>query len=180
MLFTFAISHPSLRFTKSNAAFLTSLFWTSYTLSRVVSTGLSLKFSPAQLIVGCHVIYMAGALLMMLFLDTSPSLITWLGTAILAFGLSPYWSNSTAWSVQYIQLTPASMALITMLYSSGLMLIPFFLGNQIAENPRFFLVSNTGLAVLLTAIAIALIVFGNTKRLRKHSSQNKALKAERH
>ena len=176
MVFTFAISHPSLKFTKSNAAFLTSLFWTSYTVSRVVTTGLSLKCSPAQLIVGSHVMYLASAVFMILFLDTSPTLVAWLGTALLAFGLSPYWANGTAWSVQYVQLTPTSLGLVMVLISSGVILIPFFIGNQIAENPQFFLYSNTGLAVLLTAVAAALVLYGNTRKLKRHESQNETVK----
>ncbi|XP_003748191.1 sodium-dependent glucose transporter 1 [Galendromus occidentalis] len=174
MVFTFAVSHPSLHFTKSQAAFLTSLFWASYTVSRIVTTGLSLKFGVAQLIVGSHFIYVTSVVLMMFFLDTSPALVTWLGTALVAFGLSPYWSNGTAWSVLFIQLTPGSVGLIMVLISSGVMLIPFIVVSRISENPQFFLYSNTGLALLLTAVAAALILYGNTKALKKHKKENKA------
>lgn len=178
MVLTFAVSHESLKFTRSKAAFLTSLFWASYTVSRVVTTGLSVKFSPAQLIVGTHVIYLLSALFMMLCLDASPMLVTWLGTGLLAFGLSPYWSNGTAWCVQFVQLTPTSMALVMVFISSGIMLIPFFIGNQISDNPQFFLYANTGLAVLLTAVAAVLVIYGNSKPLKKHQAENETAKID--
>ena len=180
MVFAFAVGHPSLKFTKSQAAFLTSLFWASFTVSRVVTTGLSLKLSPSQLIVGSHIIYVASALFMMLLIDTSPAFIVWLGTAFVAFGLSPYWANVTAWSVQYIQLTPGSIGLIMMPASSGMMLIPFIIGNQISANPQYFLYCNTALALLLTAIAVAIIVYGNTEALREYKTKNESIEMNSH
>ena len=111
---------------------------------------------------------------MMIFLHTAPALTTWVGTALIAFGLSPYWANGTAWSVQYVQLTPGALGNMLVLISSGVMLIPFFLGNQIDENPEFFLYSNSALAIILTALAAALIIYGNTSALTKHKKGKEA------
>ncbi|XP_003748192.1 sodium-dependent glucose transporter 1 [Galendromus occidentalis] len=180
MVYTFAVNHSSLNFSKSQAAYLTSLYWASYTISRVFTTILSLTLSPAQLIVGSHFIYLSSALSMMLFINSSPMLSSWLGTALVAFGLSPYWANATAWSVQYVQLTPAALGPILVVISSGVMLIPFFIGNQIDKNPQFFLYSNTALALLLTALAATLIIYGNTKALVRHKTGKEAERLNAH
>lgn len=167
MITTFAVRYESLRFTKTNAAYLTSLFWAFYTLSRMVSTGLSLKFSPAKLIVLMHVIYVAAAVTLFLFIDYSP-IVTWTCTAALAFGVSPYWANGTAWVVQYIQLTPRAMSVAVIIISSGVMTIPFIIGNRIEQYPTVFLYTNLSLAILLTVAGISLIIYGRTRTLRLH------------
>lgn len=64
----------------------------------------SLYLSPAKLIALFSTIMVIASLGTLIFIDVSP-IVIWLGTIMIAFGLSPYFGNVTIWGVQYIVLT---------------------------------------------------------------------------
>ncbi|OQR72456.1 sodium-dependent glucose transporter 1-like [Tropilaelaps mercedesae] len=141
--------YESLSYSKSNAAHLTFLLWASYTLSCMVPTGSSLMLGSTSTDCGT-----AGYLPRISALDVGdrrPVAYGSLGRNRFA-GIRPYLSNGSAWVVQYIQLTHAYISVTMIIEPSGIIAIPFIIGNRIKQNPAAFLYCSVGLAQLLTLI----------------------------
>lgn len=167
---TFVVRNPHLKFTKSEAAYLSSAFWLSYTLSRLLSTILSFKLTPGKMIVFFHTILMTATVGMLAFMNTS-KVFAWTGSILVSFGLSPYFGNVFIWGVQYILLGHTYMSILMVCICVGAMVPSALIGRVIDAQPMVMLWSHAGLATALTLCAVVLLVYGKTGRLREHEQK---------
>ncbi|OQR77553.1 sodium-dependent glucose transporter 1A-like [Tropilaelaps mercedesae] len=165
-LSTFVVRNEHLRFSKSAGAYLSSVFWISFTASRLLVTILSLKLTPAKLIAFFHAILMVSTVSMLTFVNMSP-VAAWLGTVMVAFGLAPYFGNATIWGVQYMVLTHYHMSFIMVSVCLGAMIPGLLIGPLIDSWPMVLMWGHTILATTLTLCGGALLLYGRTSLLRK-------------
>jgi FHS family Na+ dependent glucose MFS transporter 1 len=116
------------------AAYLTSAFWLSFTLGRLISVPLALRFSPRQMIrvalVGCLIF-----LTLALALHGSPPAL-WIVTIGLGFSMAPIYPSGFTLAGQSIQLTGRASGIILLGDSLGGMVLPWLVGQVIdASGP---------------------------------------------
>ncbi|OQR67400.1 sodium-dependent glucose transporter 1A-like [Tropilaelaps mercedesae] len=148
----------SLGFSKSSGAFLVSVFWGAFTLSRIVATGMSIKMDPMTMFYSSHVLVMLATIALTMFPRTE--WVIWSMSALYAFGLSPFFGNVCAWALQYLFLNHSYMAAITIFVCIGAMMPPIIIGPFIEKYPIALMYSNIALSSLMTATAIGFIVLG--------------------
>lgn len=163
---TFVVSIEELAFTKSSAAYLASVFWMSFTASRVIVTSLSFTVGIPKLMMAAHVALVAGTVCMVLFGGTSSTAV-WLGTVLSGLGIGPVFGNGTVWAVQYTILTHGDMSVITLVICGGFMIPALLFGRYIETVPMVLCYGVVGLAALLTCCAAAMLLYGRRPHLRE-------------
>ena len=113
----------------AGSAYLTSGFWFSFTIGRLISIPVGIRFSPRQIIpvalLGCLAI-----MLVVLFLPSSPALL-WLLTIVLGFCMAPLWPMGFTLAGQSIKLTARISSIVLMGDSLGGMVLPWLVGQII-------------------------------------------------
>ncbi len=118
-----------------SAAYLTSGFWLSFTLGRLVSIPMAARFRPQQIILTA----LLACLAVMLLLIVAPgsSLALWVSALGLGFGMAPIWPTGFTLAGQSLKLTGRVSAIILLGDSFGAMLLPWLAGRAIgALGPR--------------------------------------------
>lgn len=109
------------------AAYLTSGFWLTFTLGRLISIPLATRFKPQQLIAaalsGCLVVLGAA-----LILPRSSTLV-WILAAALGFCMAPIWPSGFTLAGQSLKLTARISGLILLGDSLGGMVLPWLVGQ---------------------------------------------------
>lgn len=141
----------------ARAAFLTSMFWLSFTLGRLMSIPMAIRFSSAHILVltlsGCAVF-----LGLLVVLPDSPEVL-WISVIGLGVSMAPIWPSGYNLAVQSIRLTAGVGAVIMMGDSVGGMVLPGLTGLFIERAGAsamtiLVLVSIAATAVAFLAIAV--------------------------
>jgi MFS transporter, FHS family, Na+ dependent glucose transporter 1 len=113
----------------SGAAYLTSGFWLSFTIGRLVSIPMATRFTPRQIIpaalIGCLVI-----LGLVVLLPGSNALL-WIATLMLGFCMAPIWPMGFTLAGQSLKLTARLSSIILLGDSFGGMVLPWLVGQVI-------------------------------------------------
>ena len=113
----------------AGSAYLNSGFWLSFTIGRLVSIPIGIRFSPRQVIplalLGCLAI-----MIVVLLLPASPALL-WLLTVVLGFCMAPLWPMGFTLAGQSIKLTARISSIVLMGDSLGGMVLPWLVGQII-------------------------------------------------
>jgi FHS family Na+ dependent glucose MFS transporter 1 len=141
----------------ARAAFLTSMFWLSFTLGRLISIPVAVKFASAQILVTA----LAGCALfvsLLLVFPGSPEVL-WVSVIGLGFSMAPIWPSGYNLAVQSIRLTAGIGAVIIMGDSVGGMVLPGLTGLVIERAGAsamtvLVLASIAGTAAAFAAILI--------------------------
>ncbi|KAM7432889.1 glucose transmembrane transporter [Porites harrisoni] len=125
-VYTYAVkSH--LRMTSAQGAFLTSVFWGSLALGRLVSIPIALFLSPAIMLlvdlIGCLV----SSLLMLIFRASESAL--WMGTSTFGLFMSNVFPTSVALAEQYFNVTGTVTCMFVVSAAIGEMIIPLIVGK---------------------------------------------------
>jgi FHS family Na+ dependent glucose MFS transporter 1 len=126
-IFTYA---TTLQITNAaGAAYLTSGFWLSFTIGRLISIPVSTRLHPRNIITAG----LAGCLIILILLILMPSstIFLWIATIILGFCMAPLWPTGYTLAGQSIKLTARLSAIILTGDSLGGMLLPWFVGLAI-------------------------------------------------
>lgn len=119
----------------AQGAYLTSAFWLSFTLGRLLSIPLATRLPPKTLLA----LALPGSLLMMagLILQPNSSMVLW-GVAIgLGFCMAPIWPTGFTLAGQLLRLTARLSGLILLGDSFGGMVLPWLVGQVITQTgPR--------------------------------------------
>jgi FHS family Na+ dependent glucose MFS transporter 1 len=111
----------------TTAAYLTSMFWLTFTLGRLLSIPLAMRFKPQQLIVaaltGCLVILGAA------FILQPSSTFVWILAAALGFCMAPIWPSGFTLAGQSVRLTSRVSGFILLGDSLGFMVLPWIVGQ---------------------------------------------------
>ncbi|CAF4937474.1 unnamed protein product [Rotaria socialis] len=112
---TYASLH--LNFKKDIAAYLNSVFWASFTLSRFCGVVLSIKLSPIQMLmtdlIGC-----IGSMSLLLILNKS-SLILWIGSVLFGLSVGSIYPSAIAFTEKQISLTGRRISILAVGGSAG-------------------------------------------------------------
>ena len=99
---------------------MTSVYWFSNILGRIVSIPLSLKMSPRSMVT----MYMTSTsfmLLLTLYLATNAEQLLWLGVGLVGFCLATTFGTTIMWTAQYIAITGAVSSVLVCGFSAGVM-----------------------------------------------------------
>jgi FHS family Na+ dependent glucose MFS transporter 1 len=110
----------------ATAAYLTSLFWLTFTLGRLISIAAAIRFSPAQILVAA----LAGCAVFLGLLTSfsSSTAMLWVAAAGVGFSMAPIWPSGYTLAVQSIRLTARVSAVIMLGDSVGGMVLPGLTG----------------------------------------------------
>lgn len=113
----------------AGAAYLTSAFWLSFTLGRLVSIPVAIRFTPRQVIpaaLGACLVLSA----LMLFLPPSNAML-WCVTLGLGVFMAPLWPSGFTLAGQIMPMTALATALVLLGDSLGGMVLPAITGKLI-------------------------------------------------
>ena len=110
----------------ATAAFLTSMFWLSFTIGRLVSIPLAIRFSSGQ-ILSAALVSCAAFLGLLVALPGSP-VVLWITAIGVGFTMAPMWPSGYNLAVQSIRLTAGIGAVILLGDSIGAMVLPGLTG----------------------------------------------------
>ncbi|XP_003748084.1 sodium-dependent glucose transporter 1A [Galendromus occidentalis] len=172
MLSAFAVK-SKLQFTKSQASYLSSLFWTTFTMSRVFSAFWALKSTPKCMMFTEHTMSLFAFGMFLWFGETNKTMV-WACAAMVGIGAAGMYATVITWTVEFMPLTNKMMSISTIFSGSGGMAPPFIVGRDIDENPMILMYACTGLCVLLTIIMGMMWVITSTMTPRKSMVINAA------
>ncbi len=137
------------------AAYLTSGFWLTFTIGRLISIPLATRFKPQQLIAvalgGCLTVLGAA-----LILPLSSTLV-WIMAAALGFCMAPIWPSGFTLAGQSVKLTARVSGLILLGDSLGGMILPWLVGQVLdftGPQAMIYLVTTSLVFNLVSFIAI--------------------------
>jgi FHS family Na+ dependent glucose MFS transporter 1 len=111
----------------TTAAYLTSAFWLTFTLGRLASVPLAMRFTPPQLIAaaltGCLAALGAA------FVIQPGSTFVWILAMVLGFCMAPVWPSGFTLAGQSVRLTSRVSGVILLGDSLGFMVLPWVVGQ---------------------------------------------------
>jgi FHS family Na+ dependent glucose MFS transporter 1 len=143
----------------AGAAYLNSGFWLSFTVGRLLSIPLAVRFKPPQVIwiasLGCL------AFLGLLISFPNSSAVLWLAVVALGFFMAPLWATGFNLAGQSLNLTARLSSFILLGDSFGGMVLPWLVGRVLG------IIGPAALAYLVFgSLACNLVAFISMLRLR--------------
>ena len=119
----------------AGAAYLTSGFWLSFTLGRLLSIPLATRFTPPQIVLAA--LGTCLSILTMVIIIPDSSVILWMAALGLGFGMAPLWPTGFTLAGQSLTLTASVSGMILLGDSFGGVVLPWLVG-QVMEvtGPR--------------------------------------------
>lgn len=117
------------------AAYLTSSFWFSFTLGRLIAIPISTRLKPRQMIL----VALMGSIVFILLLIFIPSseIVLWVATISLGFFMAPVYATGYTLAGQSIQLTGRNSGIILLGDSFGTLILPTLVGQVLeSAGPR--------------------------------------------
>lgn len=138
--------------TETSAAFLTSVFWGSITIGRMIGIPLSTRLRP-RIILTMDILGALTAVILMIALPPT-RLVLWFGAIFLGLSLAPIFPTMLAFAGRRMPLTGKITRWFFVGASVGGMSLPWFIGLLFeAISPRVMLIA------IFIDLALALIVF---------------------
>ncbi|XP_068714834.1 major facilitator superfamily domain-containing protein 4A-like isoform X1 [Montipora foliosa] len=125
-VYTYAVKSP-LSMTSAQGAFLTSVFWGSLALGRLVSIPIALFLSPAIMLLTDLIGCLVSSLLMLIFRASESAL--WIGTSTFGLFMSNVFPTSVALAEQYFNVTGTVTCMFVVSAAIGEMIIPLIVGK---------------------------------------------------
>lgn len=113
--------------TPVTAAYLASAFWASFTVGRLISIPVAIRFTPRQVIPAALVPCLVLSGLMMVLPQSSALL--WATAIGLGFCLAPLWPSGFTLAGQVVSMTASASALVLLGDSFGGMVLPSLTGK---------------------------------------------------
>ncbi len=144
----------------TTAAYLTSGFWLTFTIGRLISIPLATRFKPQQLIAaalsGCLIVLGAALLL------PRSSTLVWILAAALGICMAPIWPSGFTLAGQSLRLTARVSGIILLGDSLGGMILPWLVGQVLDfTGPQALMV------MVFTSLMFNLVSFIAILRLRQ-------------
>jgi FHS family Na+ dependent glucose MFS transporter 1 len=121
--------------TETSAAYLTSAFWGAFTVGRLLGIGLSVRLRPQAILLAD----LAGSLsaLAVLLLWPDSSLALWAGTILMGLSIASVFATAMAFAERLVHLTGVLVGWIFVGTGTGMMLIPWLVGQLFQRiSPR--------------------------------------------
>ncbi len=151
------------------AAYLTSAFWGSMTIGRLVAIPISARVRPRYILFGD----LSGCLVgLMVILIWSGSLTaTFIGTFILGVSIGPLFANTISLAERRMKLTGKVTGWFFIGTSTGSMIIPWLIGQMIDNiGPRSMMVTSV-VAIVLAILMLGILITYSEKHLQPGSSR---------
>jgi MFS transporter, FHS family, Na+ dependent glucose transporter 1 len=117
------------------AAYLTSGFWLSFTLGRLLSIPLATRFTPPQIVLTA--LCTCLSILAMVIIIPDSSVVLWMAALGLGFGMAPLWPTGFTLAGQSLTLTASVSGMILLGDSFGGVVLPWLVGQVMAvTGPR--------------------------------------------
>jgi FHS family Na+ dependent glucose MFS transporter 1 len=146
----------------ARAAYLTSLFWLAFTLGRLISIPVAVRFSSAHVLVAALTGSAAFLVLLVVF-PASPE-VTWLSVAGIGFSMAPIWPSGYNLAVQSIHLTARLGAVIMLGDGIGGMVLPGLTGLLMERAGAGAMTKLVLASTVATAVAFGAIVLFRARR----------------
>ena len=151
--------------TETSAAFLTSLYWGSLTLGRLVSVFIALRMKTSHMLL----VDLAGCILAVVLLLAFPnsSAVAWVGTIILGFSIAAILPSSLTFAGENMDITGRVMRWFIIGIGVGNMFFPWLIGQFFEKKgPAVMPLINLIALVLACGLLFHMIVL---TRLRKQA-----------
>ncbi|OQR73737.1 sodium-dependent glucose transporter 1A-like [Tropilaelaps mercedesae] len=135
LLSVYAVKSPSLQFSKSEAAYLSALFWTTFTGGRVVSIFTAIYFNLETLLWISHILLIVSSVMLIAF--SGSGLCTCIGTAIFGLGLSSLYGAASGHAFDYFVVRHFHLSAISIAGSLGVAVSSYFIPPIVDEWPIF-------------------------------------------
>ncbi|ESN99799.1 hypothetical protein HELRODRAFT_83935, partial [Helobdella robusta] len=149
-------STRTLKFSQQNAALVTSLFWSTFSLGRLLSIFIANYIKPSVMIVGNLILTLIPLVLLTVshyLLLQNATEILYAGSACLGLGMSSIFPAGVSWVGNYIKLTGKYASIFVVGSAIGEMVLPIL-------GAHLMLVNDIYLIYMLLAISIfSLILF---------------------
>lgn len=117
------------------AAYLTSGFWLAFTVGRLLSVPLAMRYTPRQLIAAALLGCVVFVGLVLVFADSAAVL--WIAALGTGFCMAPVYPSGFTLAVQGLRLTARASGVILLGDSFGAMILPWLVGEVLgAAGPR--------------------------------------------
>jgi FHS family Na+ dependent glucose MFS transporter 1 len=146
----------------ARAAYLTSLFWLAFTLGRLISIPVAVRFSSAPVLLAALTGSAAFLVLLVVF-PASPE-VMWLSVAGIGFSMAPTWPSGYNLAVQSIHLTARLGAVIMLGDSIGGMVLPGLTGLFMERAGAGAMTKLVLASMATTAVAFGAIVLFRARR----------------
>jgi FHS family Na+ dependent glucose MFS transporter 1 len=145
-----------------NAAYLTSVFWGAFTLSRLVSIPLAARVRPSQLLITSFV----GACLSLGVILLQPENLTvlWIGAFGFGFSIAPVFPTLLTFAGNRMAITGRVTGYFFLGANMGGIFLPWFIGQAFEGIGPQFVIYAILTDVLLTITVFAAIFFFEKKR----------------
>jgi MFS transporter, FHS family, Na+ dependent glucose transporter 1 len=148
--------------TEVNAAYLTSVFWGAFTLSRLVSIPVGARVRPSHILMANIV----GALfsLSLVFFFSENQLLLWLGSFGFGFSIAPIFPTMLTFAGNRMAITGRVTGYFFLGATAGGMFLPWLIGQWFEKVGPQFMPQVILIDSLLAASVFALIYFLGDKR----------------
>lgn len=155
----------------TTAAYLTSLFWGSLTLGRVLTIPLVAHIRPRSILVssllGC--LFSLG---LMLFIPRSFGAVL-IGTLCLGLSMASIFPTTLTFAGRRMKMSGRMTGWLVLSSSAGSMLIPFLIGQGFQAHPRILMVVVT--STLLAALGVLVLMSRDSQKVAVNSKQPAAM-----
>ena len=143
------------------AAYLTSIFWLSFTIGRLISIPLALRLVPQRMIGGA-LLGCLSILSVALILPASSTLV-WIMAPVLGFCMAPIWPSGFTLAGRSLKLTARVSTIILLGDSLGGMVLPWLIGQVLdATGPQAMIYLVFASLIFNLAAFIAILRFRQT------------------
>ncbi|XP_077498861.1 sodium-dependent glucose transporter 1B-like isoform X3 [Amblyomma americanum] len=154
MLPTFAVE-SDLQMTKSEAAYLTSLFFLTFTVARIGSIFWSAVASPSCILLTCQVLLVITFALLPIFGASSATWL-WALSGVAGVGLAAVFAAAVSYAVQFLVITNTMMSVVTVSASLGTMVPPVLVGMFIEQDAMVLAYVCIAAALLMNVLFLAM------------------------
>jgi FHS family Na+ dependent glucose MFS transporter 1 len=143
--------------TPTTSAYLTSAFWGSFTLGRLLSIPLAARFRPRSILLGDLVGCLASVGLLIIW--TNSLVATWLGTLGLGLAMASIFPTTISLAERHVIITGQRTGWFLIGASLGAMSLPWMIGQLFeAIGPQMAILAIMGDLALALAVYLAFIV----------------------
>ncbi|HNB54839.1 MAG TPA: MFS transporter, partial [Anaerolineales bacterium] len=135
-----------------NAAYLTSVFWGAFTLSRLVSIPLGARIRPNRILIGSFV----GAVLSLslIFFQPQNQTLLWIAAFGFGFSIAPVFPTMLTFAGNRMPITGRVTSYFFLGANAGGMFMPWFIGQSFEKVGPQFVIN-----ALLVDVFLALLMF---------------------
>ncbi|HEX7543673.1 MAG TPA: MFS transporter [Candidatus Limnocylindrales bacterium] len=145
----------------ASAAYLTSLFWFTFTIGRLVSIPVAIRLAPAQILAAAF----SGVAVFLGLLIAFPAstAVLWIAVAGIGLTMAPIWPSGYTLAVQSIRLTAGVSAAILLGDSVGGMVMPgltgLFMERAGAGAMTYLILASMAATVVAFLAILAILAF---------------------